>query len=302
MRRLTSLGWLDWGKQLSQLSFFSILWYTSCFSYYCIYAFHKLFCKNIIDGNELTGSIPSELSCNIGSQISCSVTRPAGVFTCETLTAPVAETCPNGVELLRAYLIYDGSAGPSAFLEITCDKSKYVAEVVQAGQVVELNMSGNAVCEEAIVTIYNSDPLKGGSEVESSALQIACPGPWTLGAKIAPGFVLESYVSSTDNGITFDYNTLSVELEIIFIGYNLGSDPVTISSGEIVSPFGKGPIIGLPTNIAVKNQQIIQIQVENIQLSGQRGKILSFSQVLDGVFNNKIGLPCEDYSELVINL
>jgi hypothetical protein len=252
-----------------------------------------------LDGNELTGSIPSELSCNIGSQISCSVKRPAGVFTCETLTAPVAETCPNGAELLRAYLIYDGSAGPSAFLEISCDNSEYIAELVHAGQVIELNTLSSSICE---ATVYDSDPLKGGSEVESSALQVACPGPWTLGAKIAPGFVLESYVSSTDNGITFDYNTLSVELEIIFTGYNPGSDPVTISSGEIVSPFGKGPIIGLPTNIAVKNHQILQIQVENIQLSGHRGKILSFSQVLKGVFNNKIGLPCEDYSELVINL
>ena len=234
--------------------------------------------------------------------MSCSVTRPAGFFTCDTITVPVADTCPTGAKIFRAYLLYDGSAGPRAYLEINCDKSKYVAELVQAGQVVELNMSGNDICEEATVTIYNSDPLTGGSVVESLALEIACPGPWTLGAEIAPGFVLESYVSSADNGITFDYNTPSAELEIIFIGYNPGSAPLTITSGETVSPFGEGPTVGLPTNIAVKNRQILQIQVGNIQLSGQHGQILSFSQVLSGVFNNKIGLPCEDYSELVIIL
>jgi hypothetical protein len=236
--------------------------------------------------------------CNVGSQISCAVTRPAGVFTCDTLTAPVADTCPTGAELLIAYLIYDGSAGPSAFLEITCDNSEYIAQQVQAGQVVEFNTRGSSACVEATVAVYESDPLLGGSEVGSSALQIACPGPWTLGATIAPGFVLDSYVSTSNNGITLDRNTLSVEIEIIYIGHNTGSVPLTITSGEIVSPLGTGSIIGLPTTVA-KKRQILNIQVGNIQLSGQRGQILTIRQILNGVSNNEF---CEDSSELVINL
>mmetsp|Transcript_47117 Transcript_47117/g.47958 ORF Transcript_47117/g.47958 Transcript_47117/m.47958 type:complete len:252 (+) Transcript_47117:1385-2140(+) len=66
-------------------------------------------------------NITSQRECTIGSQISCAVIKPEGVFTCETLKAPVAETCPAGAELLRAFLRYDGSLGPSVFLEITCD-------------------------------------------------------------------------------------------------------------------------------------------------------------------------------------
>jgi len=248
-------------------------------------------------------NITSQRECTIGSQISCAVIKPEGVFTCETLKAPVAETCPAGAELLRAFLRYDGSLGPSVFLEITCDSSEYIAELIQTGQTAEFNTRGSSsACVEATATVYGSDPLNGGSSVGSSNLQVACPGPWTLGATIAPGFILESYVSTTDNGITFDYNTPEVEIELNFIGQNAGSVPLTITSGETVSPLGTGPINGLPTNVAVKNQQILQTQVGNIQLSGQSGQTLSFSQVLSGISNNNFALPCEAASELVINL
>jgi hypothetical protein len=191
---------------------------------------------------------------------------------------------------LRASILYDGSAGPSAFLEITCDNSEYIAELVHAGQVIELNTLSSSICE---ATVYDSDPLMGGSEVWYSMLLIACPGPWTLGATIAPGFVLESYMSSFDNGITHDFNIASVEIEINYIVQNSGFVPLTISSGEIFSPFGTGPISGLPTNLAVRHQQILQTQVGNIQLSGQGGHTLSFSQILNG---------CDDSSNIVINL
>jgi len=231
------------------------------------------------------------------------VIKPVGAFTCDTLKAPVADTCPAGAELLRAFLRYDGSLGPSVFLEITCDKSEYIAELIQEGQNAVLNTRGSSsACTQATATVYGSDPLNGGSSIGSSLLQIACPGPWTLGATIAPGFILESYVNTTDNGITFDYNTPEVEIELNFIGQNAGSVPLTITSGETVSPLGTGPINGLPTNVAVKNQQILQTQVGNIQLSGQSGQTLSFSQVLSGISNNNFALPCEAASELVINL
>merc|ERR1719491_430293 len=247
-------------------------------------------------------NITSQRECTIGSQISCAVIKPEGVFTCETLKAPVAETCPAGAELLRAFLRYDGSLGPSVFLEITCDSSEYIAELIQTGQTAEFNTRGSSsACVEATATVYGSDPLNGGSSVGSSNLQVACPGPWTLGATIAPGFILDSYVSSTDNGITFDYNTPEVEIELNFIGQNEGSVPLTITSGETVSPLGTGPINGLPTTVAANNEQILLSQVGNIQLSGQSGQTLTFSQVLFGV-SDAGALPCEVTSELVINL
>jgi hypothetical protein len=240
---------------------------------------------------------PMLSSCNVGSLISCAVTNPVGLLTCDSLKAPVSETCPAGAELLRAFLKNTGTA--SVFLEIICDKSEYIAEQVEPGQVVQLNTRGSAVCEEATATVYNSDPLDGGDSIGTSQIQFACPGPWTLGATIAPGFILESYVSSTDNGINFDFNIGQVEIEINYIGQNSGSVPLTISDGTITSPLGSGPVTGLPTNVAIRNQQILQTQVGTIDLSGKAGQSLAFIQSLNGV--GGVG-TCEGTSELVIDL
>jgi len=233
----------------------------------------------------------------VGSQISCAVTNPPGIFTCDSLQAPISESCPADAELLRAFLKNTGTA--SVFLIIDCDKSEYVAQLVEPGQLAQLNTRASDVCEEATATVYDSDPLDGGSSIGSSQLQIACPGPWTLGATIAPGFVLESYVSTFDNGGTFDFNIAEVEVEINYIGQNAGSVPLTISDGTITSPLGSGPVTGLPTNIAVRNQQILQTQVGTIELSGKDGQALTFIQSLNGV--GGVG-TCEGTSELVINL
>jgi hypothetical protein len=244
---------------------------------------------------------PNVTSCNVGSQISCAVISPPGVFTCDSLQAPIADTCPAGAELLVAFLRNTGTA--SVFLEVICDKSEYIAQQVAPGQVVELNTRGSAVCEEATATIYASDPLLdggGGNELGTSQVQIACPGPWTLGATIAPGFVLESYVSSFTNGNTFDFNIAEAEIEINYFGVNSGSVPLTITGGAITSPFGsENPISTLPVGVAVRSQQILKTQVETIQLSGRAGETLSFSQSLIG--EGGIG-ACEGTSEVVITL
>merc|ERR1712166_558210 len=63
-------------------------------------------------------------TCNVGSQISCAVTNPPGIFTCDSLQAPISESCPADAELLRAFLKNTGTA--SVFLIIDCDKSEYV--------------------------------------------------------------------------------------------------------------------------------------------------------------------------------
>ena len=258
--------------------------------------------SNDVFSTPALSNVTSQRGCTIGSQISCAVIKPEGVFTCETLKAPVAETCPAGAELLRAHLRYDGSLGPSVYLEITCDSSEYIAELIQTGQTAEFNTRGSSsACVEATATVYGSDPLNGGSLVGSSNFQVACPGPWTLGATIAPGFIFDSYISSTDNGITFDYNTPEVEIEVNFIGQNEASVPLTITSGETVSPLGTGPINGLPTTVTANNEQTLHSQVGNIQLSGQSGQTLTFSQVLFGV-SDAGDLPCEVTSEFVINL
>jgi hypothetical protein len=109
-------------------------------------------------------------------------------------------------------------------------------------------------------------------------------------------------VSSTDNGINFDFNIGQVETEINYIGQNSGSVSLTISDGTITSPLGSGPVTGLPTNVAVRNQQILQTQVGIIDLSGKAGQTLTFIQSLNGVSNNEYGLPCDDSAKLVINL
>jgi len=243
-------------------------------------------------------------ACTVGSKIDCAVIRPMGSFSCDNLKAPV-ETCPASSELLRAFMVYDGSFGQSVFFQIVCDESEFIAETIQSGGTAEFNLRASpTACStgEATAIVYDSDPLNGGTSVGSSTIQLNCPGPWTLGATIAPGFTLDTYVSTTDNGLTFDYNSDEAQLELNFIGQNPGTIPLTITDGTITSSFGSGRVNGLPADVAPKNQQILQTQTGTVQLSGQSGQTLSFSQVLAGVSDNEFAIPCEATGDLFINL
>merc|ERR1712194_249973 len=96
---------------------------------------------------------------------------------------------------------------------IGCDKSEFFAGSVVTGGIVEFDPRGSDTCEEATFTMYSDDPLTGGSTLASAGAQVACPGPWTLGNNILPGLKLASYASTTDGGVTFDFNVLEAEIK-----------------------------------------------------------------------------------------
>lgn len=242
--------------------------------------------------------------CEIDSLIGCVVTQPNfGDLSCADLGAPVP-TCPANADLLRAYMQYDGSSGESVYVEIVCNEdSIYLSQQVLAGEVIEFNTRANTeVCPEAIATVYNSNPALGGSEITGAEIPIACPGPWTLGATIIPGFTLVSYVSTTDNGLSFDYNANSVEVELTFIGGNPGNTELTITSGTFDSPFGSGAVTGLPTNVPPRSQQTLATQSGTIQLAGQSGQTVSVSQILQGDTTNAPGNTCTGGGQIEVTL
>lgn len=246
--------------------------------------------------------LPNSTSCEVESVISCAVITPEGTLDCDNLQAPAA-TCPANVELLTAFLVYDGSLGPSVFLEIACGSSEYIATTFSTGEIAQFSTrASSAACTEATAKVYSSDPFTGGTQIGTSPIPIACPGPWTLGATIAPGFKLGTYVSTTDNGISFDYNANEVQVELSFIGQNPGAIPLTITSGEIVSPLGSESIANLPTNVDVRSQKVLQTQQGVVPLIGRSGQTLIFSQALQGVSNNGFANGCGAASEIVINL
>ena len=248
---------------------------------------------------------PNVTACEIGSNIACTVISPLNSVSCDRLTAPVSETCPATSEILVAFLKYDGSFGPSAFVIPTCDKAEYFARPVSTGEILEFRTRASSdSCTDVLFTIYDSDPELGGSEVGSATASIACPGPWTIGNTIAPGLVLAYFASTTDSGLSFDFNTPEAEIQIDYIGLNIGRAPLTVVSGDVTasSPFTSGPITGVPANIAALNRQVLKTERQVIQLTGKSGQVLSFTQSLLGNAANEFALPCEASSIYEIQL
>lgn len=243
---------------------------------------------------------PLVTTCQIGSDIQCAITSPkeASVVGCSNIKASV-DTCPASAELLSAYL---KNTGPSeVFMIVGCGKSEFFARGVPAGESVEFRARASDPCEgeDAVFSTYTSDPELGGSEIASTSATTSCPGPWTLGNEIVSGFTLESYVSTTNNGLSFEFNTKEVELEIKYSGQNRGNIPLTVTSGSIDSPFGSGPIATLPISIPINNQQILETQVGNVMLSGASGTQLVFEQSLLGNEDTRV---CDVTSSLQLNL
>jgi len=243
---------------------------------------------------------PLTTTCQIGSDIQCSIISPkeASVVGCSNIKAS-ADTCPANAELLSAYLKNTGSS--ELFMIVTCGKSEFFAKAVPAGESVEFRARASDPCEgeDAVFQTFSSDPELGGSEIASTSVTLSCPGPWTLGNEIVSGFALESYVSTTNNGLSFDFNTKEVELEMKYFGLNRGNIPLTVTSGSIDSPFGSGPIATLPIGVPINGQQLLETQVGNVMLSGASGTQLVFEQSLLG---NEDTRECAATSSLQLNL
>lgn len=252
-----------------------------------------------------TGPLQST-ACEIASNIGCTVTNPGNsIITCDRLRGDVSETCPQDQQLLTAFLKYDGSLGESVFVVPTCGKSEYNTRTVKSGEIFEFRTRASDTCEEVTFEIYDTGDSQGNGEfLDSADVQIACPGPWTIGNEIAPGLTLDYYVSTSDGGSTFNFNVLEAEVQIDYTGSNTGRIPLTVNSGGVTapSPFQTGSISVVPVTLGQQSRQVLQTETKTIQLAGQSGQTLEFSMSLFGASANQFAIPCETTSTFQINL
>jgi len=252
---------------------------------------------------------PNSTTCEIEADITCSVLSLDGVE-CDQILAPTTETCPVGAELLVAYLKYDGSLGDTVFVELVCDKSTtYIDKPIVSGETLAFRTRANS-CEEVSFIISDSDPDLGGSNLAEETVATACPGPWTLGNKIASAFVLDAFIDTEDDGATFTVNVLEAEVEFNFLAENSGQFPLTVVSGAISDTItsadsgvgGTSQVGGLPANLAPRTRTTLETVKETINLGGRSGDVVTISLDLIGQTDNQFALPCEDQASITFNL
>jgi len=253
-------------------------------------------------------NVPNSTACDIVAEITCSVMSLEGVE-CDQILAPKTETCPSGAELLVAYLKYDGSLGDTVFVELVCDESTtYIDRLVVAGETFAFRTRANS-CAQVSFLISSSDPDNGGSTLAEETITTACPGPWTLGNKIAGSMVLDAFIDTQDDGATFEVSVLEAEVEFDFIAENSGQFPLTIVSGAISDTISAANGIdttsqvgGLPANLSPRSKTTLETVKQSINLGGRSGDIVTISLSLSGQTNNEFALPCEDTASVTFNL
>jgi len=238
--------------------------------------------------------------CEIASSIGCTVISPdLSDITCDNLGGGVSATCPANERILRAYLEYDGSLGPSVFVVGSCDKSEYFARTVNSGEVLDFNNRASDVCDVLNIEIFQSE--QSGSSISSADVPVPCPGPWTIGNEILPGLKLAYYVSSSDGGNSFNINALEATVQIDYFGSNTGNIPLRVTSGSFSSPSGAGAISNSPT-IAQRSRTIVKSETQILNLSDLSGQTLEWSLNLSGVSANQFAIPCETTSSYQITV
>lgn len=247
-------------------------------------------------------------ACEIASNIACTVVSPGNSVPCDRLRGGVSATCPANERLLTAYLEYDGSLGPSVFVVPTCGKSEYNTRTVLAGEIFEFRTRASDTCEEVTFEIYESGDQSGNGEfIDDATAAIGCPGPWTIGNTIAPGFTLSYYVSTSDGGSTFNFNVLEAEIQIDYSAINTGRIPLSIGSGSVSAPtppFDTGALdFTSPTIIPQQNRQVIKSETQIISLaSSTPGEVLEFTMSLFATSANAFAIPCQTSSTFQISL
>jgi len=252
---------------------------------------------------------PKNAACEVSTDISCTVKSLEGI-SCDQIKAPAGETCPDDAELLVAYLKYDGSLGDSIFLEIVCDKSTtYIDRVIEQDETFQFRTRSNS-CEEVEFIVYTSDPNIDGSFLQQNTVSTSCPGPWTLGARIADVFSLDAFVDTKDDGISFDLHIDEVEVQLDYTVVNNGQFPLTVISGEISDIYigsdtgigGSIALEGLPITLAPRSQQVFQSNTEVVKMAGRSGDVATYSFSVGAETRNQFALPCSDETSQTLEL
>jgi len=241
---------------------------------------------------------PAETTpCEIASNIECTVIQPSNPLvplSCDDLSGDASRTCPASTELLAAFLVYDGTFGPSVFVNPVCGKNEFFGRFVNAGEFVEINTRAKDFCEGVLtINLYDADPLQGGKLLGSGDAAIACPGPWTIGNTIAPGLTLAYYANTIDNGLTFTYNFAEAEVQIDYVAYNAGRTPLVGVGGSYSgsSPFTSGEISPFGS-IGARGQQVLKSDTQKVQLEGKAGTNLDFLLEASAQSDNDFALSC----------
>jgi hypothetical protein len=251
--------------------------------------------------------LPETTPCSIASEVRCKVVYPVNdVISCDRLKGNVQATCPATERILIAYLEYDGSLGDSVFVVPTCGKNEYKTITVLKGEIYEFSTRASDVCTEVTFTLYESGDLLGnnGVFISSTDVSIPCPGPWTIGNQVVPGFTLAYYVSTPDGGSSFNFNVLEPQLQIEYVARNTGRTPLVAQSGtvEAPAPFMSGALSAVPATIAQRNSQVLKTETATLSLSGTTGTSVAFTMSVSGTSDNTFALPCESTSQFVIDL
>jgi len=251
----------------------------------------------------------SSAACEIDADITCDVVSLDGVE-CDQILAPKTETCPANGELLVAYLRYDGSFGDDVFLEIVCgEETSYIDRMIKSGETIDFRTRANP-CPAVNVIIYDTDPDLGGSTLAEQNVITSCPGPWTLGNKIAQALVLDAYVDTTDNGATFEVSVLEAEVEFNFVAQNAGQFPLRVTSGTISDTIDSGDsgvggtslLGGLPVTLAPRSTTTLDTVREKVNLSGREGDVITISLSLVAETDNQFALGCNSEETVTFTL
>lgn len=246
---------------------------------------------------------PETASCEVESAVSCSVTSIEGI-TCDEIKAPADNSCPAGSDLTVAYLKYDGSLGPTIFVEALCDKETFFDRMIQAGETFKLNTRFD-VCEDATIEflVYDVDPEEKGKTLQESLVSTSCPGPWTLGGSVADGFTLEAFVDTQDS-IVFDVHIGEVEVQLDYTAKNSGQYPLSVISGSVSDSEEDGfvAIDGLPVALDPRSRQVLLTTTEVIKPLGKAGEVVTYNFSVDGETANEFANPCDSEATLIFEL
>ena len=245
-----------------------------------------------------TGAVETT-SCEVGASIGCTVTSIIGL-TCDEISAPADASCPAEADLTVAYLRYDGTHGDSVFVVVECDGETFYDSTVEKGETIRISTRFDVCGEdgEVEINVYDIDPEEKGSTLQETTVPTSCPGPWTLGAAIAPGFTLDAFVDTVD-AVNFDVHIDTVEVRLDYVAVNTGVFPLDVTGATL----GDGTAVAdLPVSLGVRSSEVLLSSTEVLQVNGRAGETITYGLSVDGTTANQFALPCSGETGVVFEL
>jgi hypothetical protein len=199
----------------------------------------------------------------------------------------------------------DFDGGPSGIEQvylniIDCETTAFFQGTVDPGNTIVINSRGKFLCPDFTVSVQLVDfdeerEENTGAEIQFMNLPTTCPF-WTLNANYG-SLQLEAFTTSLDGT-----QAVSAEVFLNFALDNVGAFNTVLQSGQIESTFGSGPVPGVPLDVDKRTRVTLETQNATVELLGQGGTVLSFSQQLSAISDTQFQLPCDDFANLTVTL